>query len=511
MRELRAEEIKLLRIMAIQNDVTKLQCGIYARKSREDKTKSSLDTQVDECKTFIQANHQLLTLNINAIHKEDDVSGFTIEGRDELEKLVRKVEAGSIHVIVISKDDRFSRSIGYGEMLRIRIDKAHGYLIIGDEIGDSSSVGIFMNQVLRASGEFQVRRSAEDVMKVHTKQVKDGLTVGGPGNYGYDVKDRKYVINPEEAAVVDIVYDMFLKGSSYSDIRETLETKGYKSRSGKLFSNSTIHSILTNQRNCGISVWNSHAKRKKRERVVKQLFDEVVSEDVVEEAIIDRATFNRVQEVLSTRKIGAKGGSNSNYLLTGILKCECGSAMSGNSQRCGRAKKIQVTYQCRNHLKKHGGTCGTKNLNAKYLETYVQTLVTKLVNDRLSVYGVNQELLNGLLNQEQKRLSRQRRELATLNDRLEKMTIALYDCSSDSVRKATTKAIESTTLNIEKIENSIKFKENSIKQLKTIHGVSGIKFTKEQLFANRELGRRLIFSLIDEIKVNNKDINITLK
>ena len=65
MRELRAEEIKLLRIMAIQNDVTKLQAGIYARKSREDKTKSSLDTQVDECKSFIEANNQLLTLYLN--------------------------------------------------------------------------------------------------------------------------------------------------------------------------------------------------------------------------------------------------------------------------------------------------------------------------------------------------------------------------------------------------------------------------------------------------------------
>ena len=465
MRELRAEEIKLLRIMAIQNDVTKLQAGIYARKSREDKTKSSLDTQVDECKSFIEANNQLLTLNLNGVHMEDDVSGFYIEGRDELEELVKKVEAGSIQVIVISKDDRFSRSVGYGEMLRIRIEKAHGYLIIGDEIGDNSSAGIFMNQVLRASGEFQVRRSAEDVMKVHSKQVKDGLTVGGPGNYGYDVNARKYVINPEEAAAVDIIYDMFLNGSSYSDIRDSLEAKGYQSRSRaldptnhrKLFSNSTIHSILTNKRNCGISVWNSHSKRKKRERVVKQLFDEVVSEDVVETAIIDKATFDRVQEVLATRKIGAKGGSNSNYLLTGILKCDCGSSMTGNSQRSGRAKKIHVTYQCRNHLKKNGGTCSTKHLNANYIESYVKSIVTKIVNNQLLDSGLNQQLVKGLLVQEQKRLSRQRRELTTLKDRLEKMTIALYDCTSDSVRNATSKAIESTTISMDKIKNSITF------------------------------------------------------
>jgi len=245
---------------------------------------------------------------------------------------------------------------------------------------------------------------------------------------------------------------------------------------------------------------------------VKQLFDEVVSEDVVEEAIIDKATFDRVQEVLSTRRIGAKGGTNSNYLLTGIIKCDiCGSSMSGNSQSSGRAKTIHITYQCRNHLKKHGGICSTKHLNANYIESYVKSLVAKLVNDQLNKSGLNHELVNGLLVQEQKRLSRQRRELTTLNERIEKMTIALHDCISESVKKATIKAIESTTISIEKIENSIVFKKSSVEQLKTIQGGCSIKFTIEQLFASRELGRRLIFSIIDEIIVSNSDISITLK
>jgi len=91
------------------------------------------------------------------------------------------------------------------------------------------------------------------------------------------------------------------------------------------------------------------------------------------------------------------------------------------------------------------------------------------------------------------------------------MTIALYDCTSDSVRNATSKAIESTTISMDKIKNSITFKENSLNQLKTIQGGSSVIFTENQLFATRELGRRLIFSLIDDIEVTNNDINITLK
>ena len=246
-----------------------------------------------------------------------------------------------------------------------------------------------MKHVMLATNEFQVRRSAEDLMKVHSRLVEKGYTVGGPGNYGYDVIDRKYVINPEEGIVVDLVFEMFLNGSSYSQIKNELSNKGYKSRTDKRFSDSTINSILTNKRNCGISIWNSHEKRKKRDRVLKELFDEVVSNDVVLEPIISKEKFNRVQEVMSSRKIGTKGGRNTSYMLTGLIKCsECGSSMTGNSQISGRNKTKHSTYQCRNHLKKNGSTCSTKHMNTTYIEKYLMSHISIIINNELTKSGI---------------------------------------------------------------------------------------------------------------------------
>ena len=342
MRSLRSEELKKLRLMAIKRDIDQLRVGIYARKSREDISNASLDTQIEECTKFISENKNILKLDQVDIHKEDNVSGMYLEKRDELEKLLGKLEMKQIDIIISSKSDRISRSLPNMSLIIQRIEKADGYLILGDDLGDNSAAGVFMKHVMLATNEFQVRRSAEDLMKVHSRLVEKGYTVGGPGNYGYDVIDRKYVINPEEGIVVDLVFEMFLNGSSYSQIKNELSNKGYKSRTDKRFSDSTINSILTNKRNCGISIWNSHEKRKKRDRVLKELFDEVVSNDVVLEPIISKEKFNRVQEVMSSRKIGTKGGRNTSYMLTGLIKCsECGSSMTGNSQRSGRNKTKQ--------------------------------------------------------------------------------------------------------------------------------------------------------------------------
>lgn len=510
MRELRKEEIARLHMIASKKSKMKLQVAIYARKSREDKTDMSLSTQIDECKEFILKYDSLLDINNIEIFSEDNASGFFMEEREEQKRLLEAIENETIDVVIVSKSDRFSRdSVVMASSIRT-IEKHNGYLVVLDDMGDDSAAGVLIRQIMWATNEFQVRRSAEDVMKVHSRLVENGYTVGGPGNYGYDVKNRKYVINPEEAIGVDLVFSMFLEGKSYADISDELENRGIKPRKSNRFSFATIHSILTNERNCGISTWNSHEKRKDRKRVVKELFPEVTSEEVVPEAIISKERFELVQDLLQNRASGKKVQNKSPYLLTGILECgSCHEAITGNSQTSGRSKTVYRTYFCKNHQKKHGGSCSTKPIRVEYLEDMVKEQITFIINKTIQQKGFDSDLLESYLEQERAMLTRLKREETEYQNLLSKMTIGLYQASSVTVKKATEQEIErldriltQTSIRIVEIQKKI---DTIIASITT---VTSKNLTKEQIFVNDELSKRIIRTFISKIKVTNQDISI---
>lgn len=510
MRQLREEEIKRLHLMAANKGKERLNVAIYARKSREDKTETSLSTQVSECKAFIERYQSLLYLDENHIYSEDNVSGMYVENRKELLTLLDKVADGQVDVVVVLKSDRFSRSSKMMIELINDLEKNKAYLVAGDDLGDNSAAGILMKQIFWATNEFYVRKNVEDVMLVHSKLAESGYTVGGPGNYGYDVYKRKYVINPQEALAVNLVFDMFLEGKSYTDIANALDYQGFKPRFSERFSHSTIHSILTNKRNCGISVWNDPDKRRDRQRISKQVFEPVESEEVVPEAIISKEKFYRVQDLLEDRTIAKGNNKYSSYLLTGLAVCgECGGAITGNSQRAGRNKTLYRTYYCKNHKKKHGGTCKTKPIRVEYLEDFIKSQIVHVVNNHLKVDGFDEKTIKSYFKNDQDTLKRLKRELTDHENLLSKMTQGLYKATSDAVKASTEREIEKITPLIEVASSQIEHltnKEAIFDKQKQQMIDNSIGF--DDLFFNDELSKRLFRLLIKQVTVTNQDISI---
>ena len=381
-----------------------------------------------------------------------------------------------------------------------------------DETGDKSASGIFSSQILRSAGEFQVRRSVEDVMKVHSNIVKAGKTCGGPGNYGYNIENRKYVINVEEALGVNIVFDMFLEGKSYTDITNELDFLDIKPRKSLRFSHSTIHSILTNSRNCGISVWNSHAKRKERPRVLKEIYDEVISEVVVEKNIISKAKFNRVQEIIGQRTIGKVNKGKPRFLLTSLIECNfCHFSMIGKSQIGGRAKKQYRSYQCKNHKKKHATTCSTKQVNAEYLEKYVKETILKILNVNFKGKGIPSSTSNAYFKNDDIVSKRLKREITDHESLLSKMTLGMYKATSKVVIKATENEIEK----LDKIISRSKAKIINLKTKKAKFKLqqkqySSGKLKIEDVFINDEITMRIIRQFVKKIYLDNNNIEIEL-
>lgn len=513
MRELRKDEIARLHMIASKKGKMKLSVAAYARKSREDKTEMSLSTQLDECKMFIQKYDSLLNLDTLQVFSEDEASGYFYDQRDEQKKMLELVESSEIDVIIVSKSDRFSRDAAMMASLIQRIEKNLGYLIALDDMGDDSAAGVLIKQIMWATNEFQVRRSAEDVMKVHSRLVEKGYTVGGPGNYGYDVKDRKYVINPEEAIGVDLVFSMFLEGKSYSQIADELDARGIKPRKSDRFSLATIHGILTNERNCGISTWNSHEKRKDRERVIKEIFPEVKSEEVVEQPIISKERFYLVQDLIENRATGRNIKDKSAYLLTGLITCGCcQESITGNTQRAGRKKEIYRTYLCKNHKKRHAGTCPTKPIRVEYLEHLVKSQIAFVLNEMLYDTGIDSELVENYLSQERMTFKRLKRDLTSKQNLLSKMTIGLFQVNSETVKASMEQEIERLGTEIIRIETRIEEISSKIELIiTTVTTATTKKLGVEDIFVNDEISKRIIHTFISKIEVTNEDITIEWK
>ena len=346
-------------------------------------------------------------------------------------------------------------------------------------------------------------------MKVHTKLAKDGKTVGGIGNYGYKIINRKYHQDKSEAPAVLMLYDLFLEGKSYSQIADELESKGYKPRKSMRFYSSTINRILTNTRNCCKSIWNAKSKRKGGKRILQQEYDEVESKDVVINPIISESKFNRVQELMSTRTRGRVSSNGSAYLLTSLLKCSCGGSLVGNSHKKKSRKSIYRTYTCKNYSKRYGYVCPTKAINAEYLGTYVKKQIISIINQHIKSNPITNDIISEYLDEEKTKAKRLNRELG-IEEKLLKGLIKGYHLESDMNIKALTKVqITETSSMIVLFKDKLRYlnKRISIMNARRTYINKG-ELKISDVFTNDVISRRIVQIFVKKITVSNESIEM---
>jgi site-specific DNA recombinase len=135
------------------------------------------------------------------------------------------------------------------------------------------------------------------------------------------------------------------------DIASWLNAHGNTFQNGGLFYTSAVHAILTRETYCGTHYFNRHDSRANKERPR----EEWVAQEVP--AIIPAKTFKRVQNALAERRPNVTPAriSNSDVLLTGIVRCECcGSPLMVRTGKSGRYYRY---YACASHRLKGKVAC----------------------------------------------------------------------------------------------------------------------------------------------------------
>ena len=129
-----------------------------------------------------------------------------------MKALLADVAAGKIDVIVIYKIDRLTRSLADFARIVEQLEKANtSFVSVTQSFNTKTSMGRLMLHVLLSFAQFEREVGAERVRDKIAASKAKGMWMGGTVPLGYDVEDRKLIINPAEADCLRVIFGAFVR------------------------------------------------------------------------------------------------------------------------------------------------------------------------------------------------------------------------------------------------------------------------------------------------------------
>ena len=208
-------------------------CAIYTRKSSDEGLEqafNSLDAQREACAAFILSQkHEGWTV-LPTQYDDGGYSGGSIE-RPALKRLLADIEAGKVDVVVVYKVDRLTRALSdFAKLVEVFDRRGVSFVSITQQFNTTTSMGRLTLNVLLSFAQFEREVIGERVRDKIAASKKKGMWMGGMPPLGYDVKDRKLVVNSDEARTVVDIYRRYLALKSVRDLHDELAGAGIRSK-----------------------------------------------------------------------------------------------------------------------------------------------------------------------------------------------------------------------------------------------------------------------------------------
>ncbi len=353
---------------------------IYARYSSDNQRSESIDAQVNAIEVFAKQN------KLKIVNKYiDEAKSATSDNRPAFQRMIADSKKGLFDYIIVHKLDRFSRDRYDSAIYKKKLKDNKVRLLSVVERLDDSPESILLESLIEGMSEYYSKNLAREVMKGLMENAKSCRHTGGKPPFGFDVdRDKNYIINDHEAVAVKKIFELYSTNYSYPEIILWLDNNKYKTKYNKPFTRTSLNTLLQNEKYIGTYIYKRTTQTKFngiRVDVVNDENDMIRIEDGIP-AIVDKGTFDIVQEKMNENKLAQKSKRNTtakqNYLLSGVLFCgECGSPMTGKSSRNGRNKALHVTYTC--SKRKKTGECSKKDVNKERFENEVLTYLNDKV------------------------------------------------------------------------------------------------------------------------------------
>jgi len=297
-------------------------CAVYTRKSSEeglDMEFNSLDAQRDACEAFVTSQKAEGWVALRDRYDDGGFSGGTLD-RPALRQLISDIEAGLIDVIVVYKIDRLSRSLmDFARLVEVFDRNNVTFVSVTQAFNTTTSMGRLTLNILLSFAQFEREVIGERIRDKFAASRKRGMWMGGFVPMGYDVKDRKLVVNEAEATTVRMIFDRFAALGSASTLARALQAEDVRNKRGKRIDKGFIYKLI------GSRVYLGEAVHKG------------TSYPGEHDAIVTQELWDRVHAILrqSPRDRRAKNRNSSEALLKGLIFTDTGTAMTPTYTRKG--------------------------------------------------------------------------------------------------------------------------------------------------------------------------------
>ena len=310
--------------------VRKRRCAVYCRVSTDEKLSmefNSLDAQRDSCEAYVTSQRAEGWLLVRDRYDDGGYSGGTLE-RPALRRLLADIEAGRIDSVVTYKLDRLSRSLTDFVKLMETLD-AHGvtFVSVTQAFNTTTSMGRLTLNILLSFAQFEREVISERIRDKFAASRARGIWMGGKVPLGYDVQNRKLVINPAEAATVQMIFEQFADLRSGKQLIHLLHQGGVTTKTGKPIDKGYLYKLLHNRTYIGDAPHKGTIHRGEHE------------------AILPRELWDRVHAILAEAPRARAGQSRNQTpaLLKGLIFGLDGRALSpSHTTRRGRQYRYYV-------------------------------------------------------------------------------------------------------------------------------------------------------------------------
>ena len=341
-------------------------CAIYTRKSTEeglDQEFNTLDAQRESGEAFIVSQRHLGWECLPEHYDDGGFTGANIE-RPAMQRLLTDIEAGKVDVVMVYKVDRLSRSLlDFARLMEVFERHEVSFVSVTQQFNTATSMGRLVLNVLLSFAQFEREMIAERTRDKIAAARRKGKWTGGPVLLGYQVEDKKLVIDDIEALVVREIYDLYERQRSALVVARALNEAGRRTKRHRA-KNGNVR----------------EARKWIKDGVLRVLKNPVYAgyisygDDLFEgehQALIDRERWHQIQAAIAKRKIAKQDRPrNPEYILRGVLRCaRCGYAMTPASTRKGG--RTYRYYRCVTRDKEGRHACPAQPLPADAIESFV--------------------------------------------------------------------------------------------------------------------------------------------
>lgn len=357
----------------------------YARVSTDsDEQFTSYEAQIDYYTDYI---HSKPEWDFVKVYTDEGISGCNTRHREGFKEMIADALAGKIDLIVTKSVSRFARNT-VDSLTTIRKLKDHGVecYFEKENIWTFDGKGELLITIMSSLAREESRSISENITWGQRKSFSDGkVHLPYKRFLGYEKgEDGRPAIVESEAAIVRLIYRLFLEGKTQAGICKYLEDMGIQSPGGKAkWSKTTVTNILQNEKYKGDALLQKKFTVDFLEKKMKTNEGEVPQYYVTgsHTAIIAPDEWEQVQAEFARRKALGKAYSGKSILSAKLVCEECG-AFFGPKVWHSTDEYRRTIWQCNGKFENH---CNTPTVTAETVQQLFIKAYNLMMQDRVQI------------------------------------------------------------------------------------------------------------------------------